>query len=62
MEFLHMNRFEAAWYLPAVTLVRMQKAHNENHGADQNWGKSRLDKIAEMEYGQQSGTQGAGKP
>lgn len=51
-----MDRFEAAWFLPAVVLVRMQKAHNENHGEDQYWGKTRLDKIAEMEYGQQSGT------
>ena len=51
-----MDRFEAAWFLPAAVLVRMQKAHNENHGEDQYWGKSRLDKIAELEYGQQSGT------
>ena len=49
MQYLHMDRFEAAWYMPAVTLLRMQRAYLENQGEPQKWAKSRLDKIAEME-------------
>lgn len=47
-----MDRFDAAWFMPAVTLYRMQKAHLENHGEEQDWAKSRLEKIMEMENGQ----------
>jgi len=47
MEFCGLSRMEAAWYTPAVTLYRMQKAHLENMGEEQTWGKSRLDKITE---------------
>jgi len=39
---------EACWYTPAITIYRMQKAYLENHGEEQSWGKSRLDKITEQ--------------
>lgn len=48
-----MDRFEAAWYLPAVTAYRMEKAFLENRGEEQNWSKSRLDKIMERLNGEQ---------
>jgi hypothetical protein len=47
MEVLGLSRMEAAWYTPAVVLVRMQMAHLENNGDGQRWSKSRLDIIAE---------------
>lgn len=48
MRCLGLDRFEACWYTPAITLYRMQKAYLENNGEEQNWSKSRLDKIAEQ--------------
>jgi len=47
MEVLGLSRMEAAWYTPAVVLVRLQMASLENHGDEQKWGKSRLDLITE---------------
>jgi len=49
MEHLGLSRFEAAWYTPAVVLLRMQRAYLDNMGEEQSWSKSRLDKIVEME-------------
>ena len=54
MEKLNMDRMEAAWFIPAGELYRMQKAHLENNGESQNWGKSRLDKVMEMDDSEQS--------
>ena len=49
MEFMGMSRMDAAWYTPAVTMQRLQMAHLENMGEEQNWGKSRLELIMEAE-------------
>ena len=48
MRCLNLSRMDAGWYTPADTLYRMQKAYLENHGEEQQWSKSRLDKIMEM--------------
>jgi hypothetical protein len=53
METLGMSRMEAAWYTPAATLVRMQRAYLDNAGEEQRWGRSRLDKIMDAYDGKQ---------
>jgi hypothetical protein len=50
MECLHMDRIQAAWYTPMVTMLRMQRAYLENQGEPQKWAKTRLDKIMELNH------------
>ena len=49
MQHLGLARFEAGWYTPAVTMIRLQRAYLENAGEEQRWSKSRLDQIMELE-------------